>query len=116
MQIPKKFTVFGQVVNVENVDSINNGGRYGDYNDATRTIRLARTVTINGKLVKLSQLQIETTFWHEVFHVFQCDIKGETDEWESSSYSGAIMELIRSGELRIVPNEVIKDKPIVYDD
>lgn len=115
MQIPNKFTIFGCQVIVEMVDFIE-GNKYGTYNDATDRITIARNVKIDGKTVKLSQLQIENTFWHEVIHAWQFYIKGTTDEWEASSYSGAIIELIRSGEIKIIPNEIINNKSLIIED
>ncbi|MGM9533093.1 hypothetical protein, partial [Intestinibacter sp.] len=61
--------------------------------------------------IRLSQLQIENTFWHEVFHAFQFHSKGEYSEAEAASYAGMMTELIRSSNLKIIPNEIIGDKP-----
>lgn len=115
MNIPKKFTIFGQAITVEVVESLDDN-EYGKYNDALERIMVAKTVKADNKVVKLSQVQIESTFLHEVIHAIQWRVKGEFDETEAASYSNALIEIIRTGGLRIDPNEVIKEKPVVYDD
>ena len=64
MNIPKKFTINGQTINVEVVDELDS--EYGNYSDAKELISIARTVKENKETIRLSQLQIENTFWHEV--------------------------------------------------
>lgn len=114
MQIPKKFTINGQTVTVEVVDRLPSNN-YGEYSDATEKVSIAKTIEENGRTIKLSHLQLENTFWHEVFHVFQFHGKGEFSESESSTYAGMMVELIHSSDLKINPNEVVNDKPIVHD-
>ena len=114
MQIPKGFTLHGFPITVEVVDRLE-GGEYGKFIDSKELIRIAKTVKEDNEVVHLSQAQIENTFWHEVFHAFQWHIKGDYDETEATSYAGLMTELIRSGQIRINPNEIIVDKPKVYD-
>ncbi len=64
MRIPEKFTINGQTINVEVVGELDS--EYGNYNDAKELIRIAKTIKEDKEVVKLSQLQIENTFWHEV--------------------------------------------------
>lgn len=114
MQIPKSFTLNGRPVTVEVVNALENN-EYGEFVDAKELIRIARTVKVEKEIVHLSQAQIEDTFWHEVFHAFQWRAKGEYDETESCIYAGFMTELLKSGQVKINPNEIIADKPKVYD-
>lgn len=114
MHIPKGFTLHGCPITVEVVNSLEDNN-YGEFVDAKELIKVAKTVKVGKETVQLSQTQIENTFWHEVFHAFQWHVKGEYDEVEATSYAGLMVELIRSGQIRINPNEIIADKPKVYD-
>lgn len=114
MHIPKGFTLHGCPITVEVVNSLEDNN-YGEFVDAKELIKVARTVKVDKETVQLSQTQVENTFWHEVFHAFQWHVKGEYDETEATSYAGLMVELIRSGQIRINPNEIIADKPKVYD-
>lgn len=64
MKIPEKFTINGQTINVEVVGELDS--EYGNYSDVKELIRIAKTIKEDKEIVKLSQLQIENTFWHEV--------------------------------------------------
>ena len=64
MKIPEKFTINSQTINVEVVGELDS--EYGNYSDAKELIRIAKTIKEDKEVVKLSQLQIENTFWHEV--------------------------------------------------
>lgn len=114
MNIPKSFTINGQSVTIDIVDRLD--GMYGHYSDAEEKITIARTIESDGRVIKLSPLQLENTFWHEVFHVFQFHGKGRYDEAESATYAGMLTELIRSSGLRINPNEIVVNKPEVYEE
>ena len=114
MQIPKRFTLQGVPIDVEIVDSLDSGN-YGEFIDAKELIKIAKTVKVDKEVVHLSQAQIENTFWHEVFHAFQWHVKGEYDETEATSYAGLMVELLRSGQVKINPNEIVPDKPKIYD-
>lgn len=114
MQIPKGFTLHGCPITVEIVNQLEDN-EYGEFNDAKELIRIARTVKVNKETIQLSQAQIENTFWHEVFHAFQWHVKGDYSETEATSYAGLMTELLRSGQVKINPNEIIPDKPKVYD-
>lgn len=114
MQIPKGFTLHGYPITVEVVNQLDDNN-YGEFVDAKELIRIAKTVKVDKETVHLSQAQIENTFWHEVFHAFQWHSKGEFDETEATTYAGLMTELIKSGQIKINPNEIIVDKPKVYD-
>ncbi len=110
MNIPKKFTINGQPIHIEILDKLEDN-RYGDYNDAKELIRIAKTVEVDKEIIELSESQILNTFFHEVFHAFQFHSKGEYSEAEAASYAGMMTELISSSNLKIIPNEIIGDKP-----
>ena len=100
MFIPKQFTINDQVIRVEIVDKLE-GSKYGDYNDVKELIRISKTIEIDKEIINLSEDQILNTFFHEVFHAFQFHSKGEYSESEASSYAGMMVELVKSGNLKI---------------
>lgn len=101
MRIPEKFTINTQEIKVEIVDTISDGC-FGQYNDITDTIKLAKYVKDDdGERIALSEEQILNTFLHEMLHAFQWHSKGETSEVESSTYSGYFIEFIKSSGLTI---------------
>jgi len=97
MKIPSKFTIHGHEIKViqREIDSISDN-RYGYYNNAKEEIVIFRKVRSNEEVITLTDTQIEATFYHELVHCFQWHIKGETDEWEAQSYSGLIIEFLKS--------------------
>ena len=97
MKIPREFIIHGHVVKVtqKEIDSISDN-RYGYYNSAKEEIVIFRKVRSNEEIITLTDTQIEATFYHELVHCFQWHIKGETDEWEAQSYSGLIIEFLKS--------------------
>lgn len=114
MDFPKNYTINGQHISVEIVESLKDND-YGDYSDALERIRIAKTLIEDDKIIKLSKMQMENTFWHEVYHSFQFHCGKELNEVEASLFAGMMVEFIHSSGLRIVPNEIINDKPEVYD-
>lgn len=107
MQIPESFKLNGQTVKVEVVDEI--AGKYGYYNDVKQVICIAKTIRDGDEVIKLSQAQMETTFWHEVFHAFQERTKGKYSEEESSRYSWLMVELINSSRIEIPSDETVNN-------
>ena len=95
MKIPSKFTIHGHEIKViqREIDSISDN-RYGYYNNAKEEIVIFRKVRSNEEVITLTDT--EATFYHELVHCFQWHIKGETDEWEAQSYSGLIIEFLKS--------------------
>ncbi len=104
MKIPSKFTIFGQTITVDIVESIKENS-YGNFNDGLMKVTLAKTIEIDNKSIQLSQQQIESTFLHEVTHAMQFMIKGSYDENEAASYSNALYEVINSGKLFEIQKE-----------
>ena len=98
MKIPKQFTIHGHKikVSVKEVDPVDT--RYGYYDSVREEIVIFEKVKVDGEAIPLTQTQIEATFAHELVHAFQWHIKGETDEWEAQSYSGLIIEYLKTKE------------------
>lgn len=116
MKIPRHFIIHGHQINVIQKEIDLEDNRYGYYDSVKEEIVLFTKVKTNGEPITLSQTQLEATFWHELIHCFQWHIKGTTDEWEAQSYSGLMVEFIRSSQVKINPNEIVVDKPKMYDD
>lgn len=97
MKLPKKFTIHGQEIKVirREIDSKENN-RFGYYDSVREEIIIFDKVRSDDEPVLLTDTQIEATFYHELMHCFQWHIKGQTDEWEAQSYSGLIIELLKS--------------------
>lgn len=114
MKIPKQFTLHGHSIKVIQKEIDLEDNRYGYYDSVKEEIVLFTKVKTNGEPVTLSQTQLEATFWHELMHSFQWHIKGETDEWEAQSYSGLMIEFIKTSEVKINPNLI--HEPPVYEE
>lgn len=101
MKIPEKFEIGGQEIKViiEDQDSEN---RYGYYDDVTEEIHLFKKLKIDGKVTELTSIQIENSFFHELFHCFQFHGKGDTSESESSTYAAFMTQFLKSSNLSIV--------------
>lgn len=115
MQIPSKFTIFGQTINVITKEIDLDDNRYGYWNDVTNEIVIFRSVRVDGETLVLSREQLAHTFWHEYRHAVQSFTLGKCDEQDAQSFASAMIELIKSSNLKINPNEIISDKPKVYD-
>lgn len=65
MKIPEKFEIGGQEIKViiEDQDYEN---RYGYYDDTAEEIHLFEKIKMDDKVTKLTSIQIENTFFHEV--------------------------------------------------
>ena len=97
MKIPEQFIIHGQVIKIiqKEIDNIDDN-RYGYYNSVKEEIVIFHKVMADGEPITLTDTQIEATFWHELVHCFQWHIKGQTDEWEAQSYSGLIIEFLKT--------------------
>lgn len=97
MKIPEQFIIHGQIIKIiqKEIDNINDN-RYGYYNSVKEEIVIFHKVMVDGEPITLTDTQIEATFWHELVHCFQWHIKGQTDEWEAQSYSGLIIEFLKT--------------------
>ena len=115
MKIPKQFILHGHTIKVREVES-DSEGRYGYYDSVREEIIVARKVKVDGILVELSEVQIEATFWHEIFHAFQWHVHGETDETEAQSYAGLMIEFLKTSGIKIDPNVIHEPINSGYDD
>lgn len=97
MKIPEQFIIHGHIIKVirEEIDNADDN-RYGYYDNVKEEIVIFNKVRSDGEPITLTDVQIESTFYHELIHSFQWHIKGETDEWEAQSYSGLIMEFLKT--------------------
>ena len=101
MKIPEKFTINGQEIIVELLDTLPNQ-KFGEYCCITDKIKLAKRVKDDdGTAISLKEEQMENTFWHEVLHAFQWHSKGDFSEAESSTYAGYLLEFFKSSGLII---------------
>lgn len=96
MEIPNKFILHGQEIKVIRKEFDINGSRFGYYDSVREEIILFEKIQIENELVCLSNIQIETTFLHELIHAIQWHIKGSFDEQEAQSYSGLFYEYFKS--------------------
>lgn len=106
MKIPKQFIIHGHQIKVIRKEIDLEDNRYGYYNSVKEEIVIFNKVKSNGEAISLTQTQIEASFWHELMHCFQWHIKGSTDEWEAQSYSGLMIEFIKTSEIKINPATV----------
>lgn len=91
MILPKDITIFGNAIDVVEVDCLNE--EMGDFSPTTNTIHVARH-TLSGNIkCELTPKQKEQAFWREVFHAFQWYATGEFDEVQSQVYAGFMTEL-----------------------
>lgn len=91
MTLPKEITIFGNTIDVIEVDCLNEAS--GDFSPVTNTIHVARHTLSDGIKCELSPKQREQTFWHEVFHAFQYYSTGKYDEAQSQVYAGFLTGL-----------------------
>lgn len=100
MKIPKRFIIHGHTITViqKEIDSYNEN-RYGYYDSVKEEIILFKKVRSGEVAIPLTDVQLEATFWHELIHCFQWHAKGETNESEAQSYSGLMIEFVRTREI-----------------
>ena len=91
MEIPKRFKVANSDYTVDTVDKTDDGS-YGWHSDVKRKIVVATTMEEDGEDVKLTEGQIENTFWHELFHCFQFYYCNEQDESLAQSFANFMCE------------------------
>ncbi len=104
MILPKQITIFGNTIDVIEVDCLNE--EMGDFSPITNTIHIARNTLSDDIKCELRPKQMEQTFWREVFHAFQYYATGEYDEAQSQVYAGFMSGLgidIVVGETKIEP-------------
>lgn len=91
MKIPSKFKMANNWITVEFVDKTENNN-YGNFNDVTATIQLARNIEVDNKTIALTEYQINNTFWHEYCHAMQFYFDNSTSEAQAQSYSNFLSE------------------------
>lgn len=97
MKIPKQFVIHGHTITVVQKEIDNKGdNRYGYYDSVREEIIVFRKVRVDDEPIEVTKIQMLATFLHELFHCFQWHIKGQTDEWESQSYSGLMIEFLQT--------------------
>lgn len=97
MNIPTQFTIHGHTIKVIQREIDNKeDNRYGYYDSVKEEIVIFNQVRSDGEPTLLTDIQLEATFFHELMHCFQWHIKGQTDEWEAQSYSGLLIEFLKS--------------------
>lgn len=100
--IPKSFTLGGRKWTVVYKDTIEKGRVFGQWNDETAEVRLAKRVISSydeNELTDCSEYQLETTFWHEYGHIFQYYTTGHTDDTFAQTFATLIMEFNLNKEL-----------------
>jgi len=90
--IPKSFKIAGgKTINIKIVSHLDDS-EFGNFNYTTNTISIAESV--NG--TKISEEDMERTYYHELIHVFQWFYNVEFDEAQAQVYSNFIYEYINS--------------------
>ena len=102
--IPEYFEVAGgKVIEVKLVDTIESHSEkghylFGDFNDASSIIRVARNVPVDGEDFPQTEEDMERTFLHELMHVFQFYGGFEMDETLAQVFSNFFYEFKHSQE------------------
>lgn len=99
MKFIKDFTINSQRIKVEMVNELPNQDM-GQFDCIHNTIRIATHVRDDDhELVTLTNEQILNTYFHEVLHAFQWYSSGDTDEVQSCTYAGYIIEFLKSSKI-----------------
>lgn len=94
--IPSSFECAGFTIKVEIVDSTKNNS-YGQFCDATNTIKIAKTVEAEGEgTITLTEAQKLNTFYHELIHVFQFYYNNDFAESQAQVFANFICEYERT--------------------
>lgn len=91
MKIPSKFKIANNWITVELVDKLENSS-YGQFNDVTSTIKLAKSVEVDKETIYLTEYQMNNTFWHEYCHAMQFYFDNSTSEAQAQSYANFLSE------------------------
>lgn len=96
--IPESFNIAGgktiEVKLLDTIESCSQKGHYlfGDFNDASSIIRIAKNVPVDGEDFIQTDEDMKRTFWHELFHVFQFYGGFEMDESLAQVFSNFMYE------------------------
>lgn len=96
IMIPKSFCIGGgKLFNVKIVDNIDHKS-YGDFSDVESLIRIAKTITVDGKEVKISDEDKLRTYFHELIHCFNWMYNCECDEALAQTFSNFLYEYLNT--------------------
>ena len=94
--IPSKFCIGGgKEIKIYLVDRLlddNGNSRFGEFNEASNIIKIAKNVKADSIWYSLTNEDIERTFWHELIHCFQFYAGMDTDEMVAQTFSNFIWE------------------------
>lgn len=97
--IPNKFRIAGgKEIQVNIVTDVNGGRDFGDFNDATNIIRIASKVKVDDVWYDQVKEDMERTYLHELFHVFQFYSGKDFDEMEAQMFSNFMYEYNKTKE------------------
>ncbi len=98
--IPKSFKIAGgKVITVNIIHSFDEPGKFGDFIVATNTIELAKFVKDEDIEWALTEEDIERTFYHELFHVFQWYYDTDLSEVQAQVYSNFLYEYAKTKQI-----------------
>lgn len=91
--IPNNFKIAGgKEIQVNIVENINDGKDFGVFNDATNIIKIASKVRVEDDWYNQTEEDMERTYLHELFHVFQFYSGKDFDEMEAQMFSNFMYE------------------------
>lgn len=91
--IPNNFKIAGgKEIQVNIVENINDGKDFGVFNDATNIIKIANKVRVEDDWYNQTEEDMERTYLHELFHVFQFYSGKDFDEMEAQMFSNFMYE------------------------
>lgn len=94
MQIPSSFKLANINFKVEIVDNIKNGARYGEFNDCTSTIKIAKRALIDDEWIDIPENIMLNTYYHELFHVFNYYYNNKTPESLAQVFANFMTEYL----------------------
>jgi hypothetical protein len=97
--IPTNFKIAGgKEIQVNIVENINDGKDFGVFNDATNIIKIANKVRVEDDWYNQTEEDMERTYLHELFHVFQFYSGKDFDEMEAQMFSNFMYEYNKTKE------------------
>ena len=67
--LPKQFKIAGQEIKVNLLNDCSYDDNFGTFNTVKNEIDIYMYAITNNEKVKLTNEQIKSTYWHEIFHV-----------------------------------------------
>lgn len=93
--IPTQFNIAGgKTIKVLVREEIKDkdGYKFGKFNDASNTIKIARKLFIDDECYPQTDEDMERTYYHELFHAFQFYAGMELDEMVAQTFSNFMYE------------------------